>query len=55
MGRAEAPLRDGWARMTSGALFNATAFFRIAGVLERVANRLDNIRSKPLLSFSSYL
>ena len=32
VGRAEAPLRDGWARMTSESLFNATAFFRIAGV-----------------------
>ena len=32
VGRAEAPLRDGWARMTSEFLFNATAFFRIAGV-----------------------
>ncbi len=32
VGRADAPLRDGWARMTSEFLFNATAFFRIAGV-----------------------
>ena len=32
VGRAEAPLRDGWARMTSESLFNATAFFRIGGV-----------------------
>ena len=32
VGRAETPLRDGWARMASESLFNATAFFRIAGV-----------------------